>query len=511
MAAAQLPLYRVNIRHRLRSGSSSSYNQLYDAAGNTNNPSSKGRRSPPVTDVDSRQNLSDWGWRRLLNAARSIYGNCGALRGAMWQMVNYAVGQAFQVQYIGRNREWGNRMEEAVYESDKICDVRGPAYDFSTALKLDLLSIIRDGDCNFILTESQSGWPQFQSIPSHRIASVGTIAEDRAVDGAFAGRVISNGVFLDDAGRFIGARIATGQAEFVDVPAGNICQDYRPEFYDQARGVTFLAPAIYDAQDLFDIRGYLKTALKAEASITLVEHNELGSPMESPSSAILGGSATRNEDNTLATTPTVEYFDDATVRYFRSNTGSKLEAPNSQRPSVQSQQFSFEILRGAFEALGWPIEFYDPSALGGANIRLRVAQAKRTLEGLQHIARRIARRKHTYAIAKLIKLGVLPPDEDWWKIEHKAPRDLTVDNGRDTKADLELYRIGAMTLDELCARNGSYWEEIQDQKIREAQRLNARCAETGVDIQQVQMLTPNGNAQPQENEKDDDEESKPGR
>lgn len=509
MPAASVPLYRTNLRHH-RYGWGGN-NSLFDAAGNTSNPATSRRRRPPQLATDTRGNVSDFGWRELLSAARYLYANFGPIRGAMWQMVNYAVGNAFQVQYIGRNREWGNRMEEAVYQADKICDVRGQSFDFKTSLSLDLLSILRDGDCSTVLTQSESGWPQFQSIPAHRIVSVGKIDDGRVTDGPFTGRAISNGIILNDVGLAIGYRVSLGGDEFMDVPAGNLTMDYRPEFCDQARGITWLAAAIYDAQDLADIRGYLKTALKTEASITLVEHNEAGVAMDAAGS-IFNGVATRSDNNEVTATASVEHFDDATIRYFRSNTGSKIEAPNSQRPSVQHQQFTFEILRGAFEALGWPIEFYDPSALGGANIRLRVAQAKRTLESLQHIARRIAARKHTYMIAKLIKLGVLEEDEDWWKIEHKSPRDLTVDNGRDTKADLELYVKGVITLDELCARNGTYWEEVQDQKIREAKRLNERCAEEGVDRQQVQMLTPNGNESPGAPEKEeDDEETKPGR
>ena len=508
MPAATVPLYRVNERRRWHTGGN---NQLFDAAGSTQNPSATRRRRAPQLASDTRANISDWGWRELLSAARYLYGNFGPIRGAMWQMVTYAVGNAFQVQYIGRNREWGTRMEEAIYEADKICDVRGPSFDFKTSLCLDLLSMLRDGDCSTVLTESETGWPQFQSIPAHRICSVGKIKEGTVEDGPFAGRSITNGIIQNDAGLAIGFRVAIGAETHIDIPAGNLAMDYRPEFTDQPRGITWLASAIYDAQDLADIRGYLKTALKSEASITLIEHNEAGEAMD-PTGSILRGTSTRTDNNELTATPSVEHFDDATIRYFRANTGSKIEAPNSQRPSVQHQQFTFEILRSAFEALGWPIEFYDPSALGGANIRLRVAQAKRTLESLQHIARRIAARKHTYMIAKLIKLGVLPLDEDWWKIEHKSPRDLTVDNGRDTKADLELYVKGVITLDELCARNGTYWEEVQDQKIREAKRLNERCAEEGVDVQQVQMLTPNGNAQPQaaqETEDTEDEETSP--
>jgi hypothetical protein len=143
--------------------------------------------------------------------------------------------------------------------------------------------------------------------------------------------------------------------------------------------------------------------------------------------------------------------------------------------------------------LNWLIEFYNPEALGGANIRLRVAQAVRQLERIQALAEKIATIKHRYAIAKLTKLGILPPHEEWWKIEHQRPRDLTVDNGRDIKADLELHLKGIITMRELCARNGQYWEEVQDQKIAEEKRLQEQCKAAGVDANRIVLLTPNGN------------------
>lgn len=511
MATAPKPLYKTRLRHhRFTGGTGGDYNQLHDAAGNSRAASKRPR--PPTNDVDTRQNISDYGWRELLKASRYVTANFGPIRGAIRQMVTYTIGNAWQVQYVGRNRAWGDKMEEAIYEADKICDIRGSTYDFKTGLCLDLYSIIRDGDCNVLLTgtEDGNGWPQFQGIPAHRVCTVGNVAGDRIVEGAFAGRIISNGTIMDDAGRVIGFRVALGGAEYTDIAAGQMFQDYEPEFYDQGRGVPRLASAIFDASDLGELRDFLKTSLKAEASLTFIEHNEAGEAMTSIGSLLTGANVTTADDGTTSTNPAVEYFDDNTIRYFRAGTNSKIEAPNLSRPGRDAQAFSFEILRSAFEALGWPIELYDPSALGGANIRLRVSQAVRTLESLQHIVSRIARRKHSYMIAKLIKIGVLEPDIDWWKIEHKKPRNLTVDNGHDVKADMELYAKGIITMDELTSRMGQYWEEVQDQRIAEAKRKKERCAEAGVDPIEVQMMTPNGNVAPTqtaEPKEDDAEET----
>ena len=481
------PLYKTNLRHHRYGGGS----RLFDAGAPLGSDQRIRKRRFPRTDYDTAGNVSEWSWREILSAARYLSANFGPIRESQTQIAEYSIGDAYNVQYKGRNRAWGLKMEEWIYEHDKACDVRGLPYDFRTGLILDLVSIIRDGDCATVLVEGPDGLPMYQSIPAHRIGLVPS-AEPVLSEGKYKGKRIINGVILDEYNRPVAYRVFNSMdaEDFQDVPAGAMFMEYRPEFYDQARGLSWLAPCIYDAADIMDLRALLKTALKAEASITLVEHNEVGAP-QGLGSALVGGIVPGGENQQGNASPSVEYFDDSTVRYFRAGTGSKIEAPNSQRPSQNAREFSNDILRSAFAAMGWPLELHNPDAMRGANTRMRIAQAMRTIEQVQRIADRIAIRKHTYAIAKAIELGILPPDEDWYKIEHQKPRTLTVDNGRDTKADIELYKIGAKSLEELCAGNGRYWEEVVTQKVKEAAFISEQAMAAGVDPRSVQMLTPN--------------------
>jgi capsid protein len=487
MQAAKL--YRVNEKRRWMGGGGSS--RLFDAGAPNNSDVKSKKRRFPRTDYDTSGNVSEWGWREIMSAARYLSANFGPIREGQTQISEYSVGDAYNVQYKGRNREWGLRMEEWLYEHDKACDVRGLPYDFRTGLILDLISIIRDGDCATLLVDGPDGLPMYQSIPAHRIGMVSN-TEPVVKEGRYRGYRIINGVILDQYNRPTAYRVFNSMDadDYQDIPASAMFMEYRPEFYDQARGLSWLAPCIYDAADIMDLRALLKIALKAEASITLVEHNEVGAP-QGLGSALVGGIVPGGENQQGNATPSVEYFDDSTVRYFRAGTGSKIEAPNSQRPSQNAREFSNDILRSAFAAMGWPLELHNPDAMRGANTRMRIAQAMRTIEQVQRIADRIAIRKHTFAIAKAIELGILPPDEDWYKIEHQKPRTLTVDNGRDTKADIELYKIGAKSLEELCAGNGRYWEEVVTQKVKEAAFISDQAAMAGVDPRAVQMLTPN--------------------
>lgn len=486
--------FKINDRRGNKHLYRGSSNQLYPAAVQTNK-----RRAMPRLDRDYHANVSDMGWRELLSAARYVCGRFGPVRGAIRQMATYAVGTAFNVQYYGANRAWGEQMEAAMEEWDKVCDVRGQNVDFRKGLILDLVSIIRDGDSLTLLTEGESGWPMVQSIPAHRIGT----GRQMAFEELGGGFTVVNGVVLNSYGRAVGFRVFNDGVTdaYRELSAVDAALHYDLDYHEQARGVTWLAPVIEDVADLYDIRSFLKTALKAESSVALIEENESGAApsMNAGGQFVLTDQTTNYTDpaNSAATEDgavTTERLEEGAYIYFRSNTGSRISAPNTNRPGQDSQKFYFEILRGSFEALGWPIEFYDPSALGGANIRMRVAQAKRTVDQLQSLAKKIATRKHRYAIAKMMKLGLLPFDVDWWKIDHQTPRDLTVDNGRDTKAEIEMYLKGAISLEELTGRNGDYWEDVQDQKIREEKRLQDRCKAEGVDPNRIQILTASGMA-----------------
>lgn len=465
-----------------------SSNQLHEAA-----TQSRDRLPIPRADLDTRRNISELGWRELLSAARIIYANHPHIRGVIDQMVNIAVGQKFSLQYTGENRVWGEKMEEKVFEHDKICDVRGYPFDFATGLKLDLTSILRDGDSTNLLVENESAYPLYQSIPSHRIGNRNIT--NRIVEGGqFDGAQIVNGVISNEVGRTIGLRIYGGDQsndDFEDIPIDSAVFTYAPVFCDQARGITHLASAINTCLDVEEIRKFLRLGVKAEAAISLIEHNEQGAPLINS-----GAARVRKEQPTAnsPSQPSVQELHYGMYRYFKSGTNSDITAVNSKRPAAEVMNFDNELLRAALESFGWPIEMYNPSGSGGAITRLRLGLACRTIERLQKWALQIAYRKHLFTVSKLINLGELEPQKDFYKFTHQVPRDLTVDNGRDTKADLELYRIGAIDMSQLCAwYSDAEYQDIYDRKADQAAYKVKAAGLRNIPTTDIQLLTPNAN------------------
>jgi len=417
--------------------------------------------------------------QQLISAGRWLFGNFAPVRGALLEQATYSV-QPFVPQYVGPDKEWGVEAEAWLNDWHKVMDIQGKA-DFEELLYLALIGIKRDGDIGVLLTETRGKYPAIQMVPAHRI---GSRTNGKIEKGPFKGRQITNGVISNANGRAIGYELTNGRR----ISATDLSLCFFPEWSDQNRGLTPLAGVVADLQDVKELRQYELTAQKAQASISLIEHNENG--LADDSEAFIEQTI---ESNALDTT--VETLEGGAIRYFRAGSGAKIETVESNRPSKNAQEFEATIMRAAFQALEWPFDFsLDPSKIGGAVVRLVAAKAQRTIEKNQRLVRKLARRIDGYGIAKAIKLGLLPMPKsgDWYSWHYQGPRRLTVDAGRDANAAREDYKLGLTTLQELYAERGLYWEDELQKRINEQRVLLDAAKQAGIDPNRVQLLTPNG-------------------
>ena len=152
---------------------------------------------------------------------------------------------------------------------------------------------------------------------------------------------------------------------------------------------------------------------------------------------------------------TTEELSGGLIKYFRANSGSKLEFLKNERPGESWESFMNRLIRNAYSGANWPYEMsWDSTALGGANIRLIVSKAMRAVQDRQDLFLPAARRIIGYAIAKAIKSGRLEYDADWWRWGFAMPTKLTVDYGRDAKAQRDDYAAGLVNLAEILAERG---------------------------------------------------------
>ena len=106
----------------------------------------------------------------LMSHARRIYINFGPIKNAINQRSMYAVGRAFVPVYKGTDDAFGVAATEWLMESFyPIGDTRGGMHDFRTNLFGYSSALDVDGESFVLLTETATGFPQYQGIPSHRV------------------------------------------------------------------------------------------------------------------------------------------------------------------------------------------------------------------------------------------------------------------------------------------------------------------------------------------------------
>lgn len=462
----------------------------------------------PVEKKDISQLVPQVDRITLQSHARRIYLNFGPIKNAINQRGMYAVGRAWVPVFKGEDKEFGE--SAARWLADifyAIGDSRGGMHDFKTNLFVLCKSIDVDGEVFILLTETATGFPQYQCIPSHRIMSPMGIANDME----HRGGILQDGIiyhssgepkeyaFCDKSGRLI---------EWLD--ASNVIHLYDTEWQYQGRGLSGLTPCINDCRDMIQSTDWERLAMLQMSSISLIEYNDKGGPdMDDPFNALAGGSETGKG-------VTLETMDGGTVRYFRSNSGGKIETLTNTRPGNPFMDFHDRLLKSSFAALSWPAAFYSGHGPGGGTAqRLEIALAQRSIEDRQDMLEYAAKRLIGYAVAKAQKRGDLPQSADWWKWEFSKPPKLTIDDGRITKELEALWKMGAANMREIVSMRGSTLESHYKERAHEValRKMAAREATelygVPVDDREMAMLTANemqpqaATAQPEPNHDDE--------
>lgn len=487
------PPYRITDRR-----SSSGYintNTLMEAARQNYD-----RKTIPMNDRDITRSISSYGRRTLLTLGRNLFWNNPALQGAILEQANLSI-STFIPQYTGRNKAWGEHAEEMLTEWHKIMDVAGWPYDYDSFLQGKVVNPLVDGEDFTLLTETPDGYPLIQIIPTHRIggltatnqstAMVRFVGKEMWIDNilvdasrpyeidaemSFEASLI-DGVVVDSYGRPLAYRVFTDNSDgqtSQDISARNLFPAFVPMVTGQVRGFSLLASSVFDWQDMHEWGRFEMLAQKAFATQTIVETNETGEV--DTAAALIGTPATFDTDN-KKTAPDLQTLDGGTIKYFKTGTGSKIESFHYDRPGASSQSFVNDKLRNAFKGTEWDVFFsLDPQAVGGAPMRIIVEKINAVIAKRQKLVAKTCRRVDGYALSKFITLGLLPPDDDWFRWTYQGPGEVTADKKYDSDVDLQEISQGITTRKLVCAKRGLYAEEVDEQRAREADSDLARAS-----------------------------------
>ena len=460
-------------------------------------------------DLEDLFNANDW--RSTLTQSRLICANFGVPRAAIIQKADWAVGKAWDPQFLGADKDWADEHAKPFLEDwYKICDVRGDVYDFKSNLWLDSFAIDRDGDFFVLLTQTRSGYPQTQRIPAHRVGSRSDDM-DGVKKGRFKGFKINKGIIKNKIGRPVACKILADEAKDDKIiPFSDIIHVLDPEYHDQDRGIPAFTASIKELRQAKTSEEWELMAQMMLSSHALIEYNEQGGPdLDDPTHSFV---STGEEDNNLV----VQSYSGGMVKHFKSNSGGKVESISHNRPGDMWDTFQDRIQRTACAGANWPVELaWKMDGLNGVSIRNVQERARHSVEARQCVLKRHALRIITWALAKAIKHEYIPAPStpsDWRKWTFNMPPKLSIDPRHDAKTQIESYKLGAKNMTEI----------LQDQSKTHADHIRERCNEiverkiikaeveaanpgVTIDDRELQMLNPNEMAPEEPNTQSSDE------
>ena len=435
-----------------------------------------------------------------MSQARRIYINFGPIKSAINQRSMYSVGRAFMPEFKGTDQEFGRAATDFLNDTFyPIGDSRGGMHDFKTNLFTWSSAIDVDGEIFILLTETKNGFPIYQGIPSHRIATPRGIP-----NGPMRGGELKDGIVYLSSGTPKEYAFCDKNGNLSEwIPASNIIHLYDPEWQYQGRGLTGLTHCINDCRDIIQSTEWERLAMMQMSSISLIEYNDTGgSDLDDPRNMLLGGC------DTVPKGLVVESMDGGSVRYFKSNSGGKIETLVNNRPGNPFLDFHDRLLKSAYAGLNWPYAFYNGHGVGGGTAqRTEIAMAQRAIEDRQDLLFYAARRIVSYAVAKAQKRGDLPQSPEWYKWEFSTPPKLTIDDGRVMKELESAYKLGFKSASDITAAMGKKYVDVVRSKAEEAAMRQVIIKETEekygvqIDAREIAMMTPNeqpdpDNAQP---------------
>ena len=432
---------------------------------------------------DSRALVGAEDRRRLLTVGRHLYQRDEVVMGVLDQMASLAT-KIVTPQFDGEDTEWGTVAESWLHENDKWIDVRGWPFCMSDQDRLIALQVIRDGDIAEIITEDENGDPKTQLIPAHRIGTRSySYGDEEVKSGPFKGRRIIDGVIVGDSLETLGYRVMGDKPEQdVDYSVNDMRLHFHPKYSDQVRGFSWLGASAIGIQDTHEARKLELIAQKNFASTTVLEHNETGQAD--------GGLGTILAPGTEATTTEVaiapifgQAIEGGTTRYFRAGSNSKWEIPVGDRPTMNQREFSADVIRKAIHAMGWSVDFFlDATRIGGASMRVVVDNINSTLDTLRGITVRRRKWVDAWRIAKAIKNGRIPHNDEWWKWEYQFARRITADRKYDSETNINETTAGFGTQADACAASGLWWQDVNKQKERELRDKLTRAKEIAAEF-----------------------------
>jgi hypothetical protein len=382
------------------------------------------------------------------------------------------------------------------------CDTRGGIFDWWKLLELSSVAIDRDGDCFWLLIKGEDGFPRIQLIPGHRCYHIG---HSGVVDaGPFKGYRIRDGIIYFRSGRPAAYRFNVGQdgkEDFKDIPAAEVIHLFDPTHCEQGRGLPAFTHALESLKMSLLSTEDERIRQQIISRLHLTVFNEGGAPdLDDPMTSLGTGSACEVAPFSTRAFP-------GGVMYLPSEGNQRVEQMRHDNPGPIWDSFQDRIVRDAVISV-WSYSVWKASGQGTAE-RGEILKCRRFVTKRQGQLWYAARRAFAWAYSVLAVSGRVPMLANPAAWDFSRPPRLSVDDGRESKMELDELITGSRNLSEVLEARGLTEEEFADQRARStwmrkykarsvAAELNAKYGQDiTVEDREMFMLTPNEMA-PQE-------------
>ena len=464
-------------------------------------PQSNQYRPRYYTLSDTETGLDSLSRECLVRWSREVVSQMPWINSAIRILAQHSVGDAYLPVYMGNNDKWGKIATDwLVNEFYPNCCVRGKQYDFQNVLYLISTLLDTDGDILCIYGKDNYGFPKIQFIPSNRIRS--SQNSNKITDGPYKDCIVADGVVYASNGKAIAyvvqnANTLAGIQQTVEtdmyVAANNSQLIFDARYFDKSRGIPSVASGILTALSIQELDSYLTERIKIESSIGLIEKTPSG---EAPYELQQTLSALENSTTTTyGIAPNVggiRVVQGSEIRYIKAE-GGDIKSLASNTPGLETSQYMKRLEKGICSAIGVPHELIMSSGdVSGRMVSGIVEMFRSTVERRQKILDKHAKFIISYALSVAMANKQIPEnyDEPLHKIFNIThPKEFTLDEGYDRRANLEDYNAGIKSLEEIVCRENKTAKQVIDQRGEEAKmffiKANQIANETGVAVETV--------------------------
>ena len=441
--------------------------------------------------------------KTLASLSNRLYLNMGIPKACVNQKADYSVGEAWLPSYANpADQEAGKQV--AAFLRDfwmPQCDTRGGIFDWHNLLYLTSIAIDRDGDVFWLLVKGADNFPRIQMVPGHRCYSKvsGTTVQDK--DSPWNGYRIIDGVIYFASGRPAAYRFNTGKdvEAFTDIPAADVIHMFDPTHCEQGRGLPAFTHALESLKmsllSTEDER--IRQQIVSRMHLTIF-NKDGGADPDDPLNSI-------NTDSSNPQDLTTRNFPGG-VYYASSEGGDKIEQMEHGNPGPIWDNFQDRLAREAIIPV-WSYSVWKSTGQGTSE-RGEIVKCRRFVTKRQSTLWYAAKRATSWAYAIFAANGRVAQLRNPTAWAFSYPPRLSVDDGRESKMELNELVTGSRNMSEVLEARGINEDQFYDDRARSvwmrkfkaqavSEEMNAKYgAQINIEDREMFMQTANEMSEP---------------